>query len=111
MSGKINSFENRPVQVKGHSSTTTPATHGKSATAPGTAVAAAAHEVKLTDSAVQLAALEKALAQVPDVDLKRVEEVRTAIQSGEYKIDSQQIAAKLMQLERALAAAEADKAE
>jgi negative regulator of flagellin synthesis FlgM len=62
--------------------------------------------VRLTDSAVQLAALEKALAQVPDVDLKRVEEVRTAIQSGEYKIDAQQIAAKLMQLERALAAAE-----
>jgi negative regulator of flagellin synthesis FlgM len=109
MSGKINSLENRPVQVKGHSST--PATHGPSATAPGTAAAAAAHEVKLTESAVQLAALEKALAQVPDVDLKRVEEVRAAIQSGEYKIDAQQIATKLMQLERALAAAEAGKPE
>ena len=106
MSGKIDSLENRPVQVKGKSATAATASHGKSAAAPGTAVAAAAHEVRLTDSAVQLAALEKALAQVPDVDLKRVEEVRTAIQSGEYKIDSQQIAAKLMQLERALAAAE-----
>jgi negative regulator of flagellin synthesis FlgM len=106
MSGKINSLENRPVQVKGKSATATPASPGKSATAPGTAVAAAAHEVKLTDSAMQLAALEKALAQVPDVDLKRVEEVRTAIQSGDYKIDAQRIAAKLMQLERALAAAE-----
>jgi negative regulator of flagellin synthesis FlgM len=107
MSVKINGLENRPVQVAGKGATER--TAGKSAAAPGAAVAAAAHEVKLTDSAMQLAALEKALAQVPDVDLKRVEEVRTAIQSGEYKIDAQRIAAKLLQLERALAAAEADK--
>jgi negative regulator of flagellin synthesis FlgM len=104
MSSKINSLDNRPVQMHGRDATER--TAGKSAAAPGAAVSQAAHDVKLTGSAVQLAALEKALAQVPDVDLKRVEEVRVAIQSGEYKIDAQRIAAKLLQLERALAAAE-----
>jgi negative regulator of flagellin synthesis FlgM len=111
MSGKINNLDNRPVQVQGRSTTAKPVAPGHSANAPGQAIAAAAHEVKLTDSAMQLAALEKALAQVPDVDLKRVEEVRSALQSGDYKIDTQQIASKLMQLERALAAAEGDKPE
>lgn len=106
MSGKINGFDNRPVQVAGKG--TPERTAGKSADAPGAIVSAAAHEVRLTGSAVQLAALEKALAQVPDVDLKRVEEARAAIQSGEYKIDSHRIAAKLLELERALAAAETD---
>ena len=108
MSGKINGLDNRPVLVAGKGSAER--TAGKSAAAPGAAVAAAAHEVKLTDSAVQLAALEQALAQVPDVDMKRVGEVRAKIQSGEYKIDAQRIAAKLMELERALAAAEPDEA-
>lgn len=109
MSGKINGIDNRTVQVPGKG--TTERTAGKSAAAPGAAVSAAAHEVKLTDSAVQLAALEKALAQVPDVDLKRVEAARVAIQSGEYQIDSHRIAAKLLELERALAAAEPDSKE
>jgi negative regulator of flagellin synthesis FlgM len=103
MTGKITGFENRPVQVGGKGPAVGSA--GKSADAPGMAVSNAA-QVRLTASAVQLAALEKALAQVPDVDLQRVQSLRNEIQSGEYRIDSQRIAAKLLQLERALAAAE-----
>jgi negative regulator of flagellin synthesis FlgM len=103
MTGKITGFEQRPVHVASPS----PAdrTAGKSASAPGAAVSAAAH-VKLTGSAVQLAALEKALARVPDVNLERVQQLRTEVESGAYKVDSQRIAAKLLQLERALVAAE-----
>ena len=103
MSGKINGFEHRPVQVSQRGATER--AHGKSGSAPGAEVSAAAH-VKLTGSAVQLAALEKALAQVPEVDLERVQQLRAEIQAGEYRIDSQRVAAKLLQLERALATLE-----
>ena len=104
MTGKITGFENRPVQAGGKGAATGAA--GKSADAPGRAVSDSAH-VRLTDSAMQLAALEKALAQVPDVDPQRVQALRGELLAGRYEPDSQRIAAKLLQLERALAAAEA----
>lgn len=103
MSGKITGFGDRPVQVGGKDTVERSA----SRTAPsGTPAPASAPEVSLTDTAVQLAALEKALAQVPDVDMKRVDSVRSSIEKGQYKISSQRIASKLMELERSLASAE-----
>jgi flagellar biosynthesis anti-sigma factor FlgM len=101
MTGKITGFDQRPVQVANHGATER--TAGKSSSAPGPK-AADASSVKLTGSAMQLAALEKALAQVPEVDLQRVQQLRSEIESGTYKVDSQRVATKLMQLERALAA-------
>jgi negative regulator of flagellin synthesis FlgM len=101
MTNKITGFDPRPVQVGGKGSVER--TRGKSADAPGKATAESAH-VQLTDSAMQLAALEKAIAKVPDVDMERVEAVRNEIESGEYTVDSRRIADKLVQLERSLAA-------
>lgn len=103
MSGKITGFEQRPVQVAGRGATER--AKDKPSDASAAAEPAASH-VKLTDSAVQLATLERALAQVPDVDLERVQRLRAEIASGDYKVDAQRIATKLMQLERALATAE-----
>jgi negative regulator of flagellin synthesis FlgM len=108
MAGKITGFEQRPVQVANHGASER--TAGKSAAAPGAATSDAAH-VKLTGSAMQLAALEKALAQVPEVDLERVRQLRSEIEAGTYQVDSQRIASKLMQLERALATTAAPVAE
>ena len=103
MTGKITGFDQRPVQVANHG--TTERTAAKSSAVPENRTAEAASSVKLTDSAMQLAALEKALAQVPDVDMDRVQRLRSEIESGDYKVDAQKIATKLMQLERTLAAA------
>jgi flagellar biosynthesis anti-sigma factor FlgM len=107
VSGKVTGFDNRPVQVGGKSPTEH--TTGKRDATARAAATPADHQVRLTDSAVQLAALEKALAQVPDVDLQRVAEIRASIDNGAYTVDSQRIATKLLELERSLAAAEADK--
>jgi negative regulator of flagellin synthesis FlgM len=106
VSGKITGFENRPVQVGGQAATER--TTGKRDAATSAADRPGA-EVRLTDSAVQLAALEKALAQVPDVDMQRVSAIRAQIDAGEYTVDSQKIATKLLELELSLAAAEADR--
>ncbi len=102
MTSKITGYDPRPVQVAGKSGVDR--SRGKSADAPAKAVAESAH-VQLTDSAMQLAALEKAIAKVPDVDMERVEAVRDEIDSGEYVVDSRRIAAKLVQLERSLGSA------
>jgi negative regulator of flagellin synthesis FlgM len=105
MTGKITGFDQRPVQVANHGTTERTSASAKSSNAPENRVAEDT-SVKLTGSAMQLAALEKALAQVPEVDTQRVARLRAEIESGDYKIDSHRIATKLLQLERALAAAE-----
>jgi negative regulator of flagellin synthesis FlgM len=103
MSGKITGFGDRPVQVGGKGTVERPGSR-TAATTP--ASVAGSSEVNITDTAVQLAALEKALAQVPDVDMKRVEALRRDIESGNYKVDPKRIADKLLELERNLASAE-----
>lgn len=106
MSGKITGLENRPVQVGGQGAAERAS--GKRDSAPSAADKPGA-QVRLTDSAVQLAALEKALAQVPDVDMQRVSEIRAQLDAGEYTVDSRKIATKLLELELSLAAAESDR--
>jgi negative regulator of flagellin synthesis FlgM len=105
MSGKINGIDSRPVRLGGKPSAERTAGKSDSATS---ASRASGSPVQLTDSAVQLAALEKAIAQLPDVDMQRVEALRAKVQSGEYKADSHRIASKLMELERAIAAIQPD---
>ena len=62
----------------------------------------AADSVSLTDVAAKLQALEKAVAASSGVDPGRVEALRQAIRSGDYEIDPQQIAEKLLDLEAKL---------
>lgn len=100
MSTKINGFENRPVQVGGDR----PLDRGAAARQPGTPTGNAS-QVQITDSALRLAALERALADVPEIDMKRVDELRSAIESGRYAVNARQVAAKLLELEQALHAA------
>mgnify|MGYP001208078713 CR=1 FL=1 len=102
MTNKISGYDPRPVQVAGKGGADR--ARGKAPEAPAQGAAQSSH-VRLTDSAMQLAALEKAIAKVPDVDMDRVEAVRDEIESGEYTVDSRRIAAKLVQLERSLGSA------
>lgn len=59
-------------------------------------------QVVLTDSAKKLRALEQQLAGLSSVDNERVNEVRKAIQSGEYKIDPMRVAEKMISFESQL---------
>lgn len=103
MAGKITGFEHRPVGVAGQGGAGR--TAGKSSDASSAPTPSAASHVKLTDSAVQLASLERALAQVPEVDLERVQRARAEIEAGQYSIDPLRIATKLVEMDRALAEA------
>ena len=58
--------------------------------------------VTLTDTAKLLKSLEQKLAAVPEVDTERVEQLREAINSGQYKIDTESTAEKLLDFETSL---------
>jgi negative regulator of flagellin synthesis FlgM len=55
--------------------------------------------VHITDSARQLANLEQAIRDVPEVDAQRVETIQQSIERGQYKADAGRIADRLLQLE------------
>jgi negative regulator of flagellin synthesis FlgM len=60
---------------------------------------AGATGVQITDSARQLAALEAAIRDLPDVDEARVAAIRLAISNGTYEVAPDRIADKLLRLE------------
>jgi negative regulator of flagellin synthesis FlgM len=64
--------------------------------------AAQTDTVSLTSEGVHLAEIERALANVPVVDTKRVEEVKQAITDGRYQVDSARVADKMLSFENAL---------
>ena len=64
-----------------------------------------ADSVSITDTARRLAALQETVANMPEVDAGRVAALSQAIEQGQYAADPRKIAARLLQLERDLAAA------
>jgi negative regulator of flagellin synthesis FlgM len=64
--------------------------------------ASSTDRVSLTGEARQLKELESGLASRPVVDSQRVEAVRSAVESGTFKVNPERIAEKLISLEQAL---------
>ncbi|MGH8227934.1 MAG: flagellar biosynthesis anti-sigma factor FlgM [Steroidobacteraceae bacterium] len=58
--------------------------------------------IHITDMASQLAALEQATQALPAVDTARVTALRTSIEQGTYTVSPDQVADRLIQLERSL---------
>jgi negative regulator of flagellin synthesis FlgM len=93
--------DNRPVQVASERVVKRAADSADAAAAPAK-VAASGDGVRITDSARQLAALEQAIRTLPDVNEKRVAEIRAAIASGTYQVSPERIADKLLSMENDL---------
>jgi negative regulator of flagellin synthesis FlgM len=58
--------------------------------------------VQITGAARQLATLEQAVRDAPDVNTARVAQISSALEQGTYKVDSQQIADRLVQSDKEL---------
>jgi negative regulator of flagellin synthesis FlgM len=103
VANKIGGFDSRPVRTGGdrpvERADVRPKADRASPTTPSDT------SVTLTDAAKRLAALERAVADVPDMDMARVEELRNAIESGRYSVDAERIVTRLLDLERELASA------
>ena len=101
MTTKIDGLHSRPVHVgtdRKVSSTS------DAAATPAKSQVAAMSPVRITDQARQLAALEHALNDVPVVNESRVEAIRLAIETGQYEVNPERIADKLLRTERELSA-------
>jgi len=62
-----------------------------------------ADSVHITDTARQLAGLQQAIHELPEVDAQRVEALQQSINRGQYRVDAGRIADRLLQLEGELA--------
>jgi negative regulator of flagellin synthesis FlgM len=58
--------------------------------------------VQITGTARQMASLEQAVRDLPAVNDTKVAQISAAIEQGTYKVDSRDIANKLIQLEQSL---------
>lgn len=80
-----------PIQLEGESITHADATNTADTTPQDT--------VEISKTAQLLQQAEQSLADVPDVDVKKVAMLREAIQAGTYEVKSDVLAEKLMQFE------------
>lgn len=69
---------------------------------PPTETNTSVDQVKLTKTVESIEALSTALAEGGFVDHNKVERIKKLIESGEYKINSESIAKKLLELEKTL---------
>jgi negative regulator of flagellin synthesis FlgM len=60
-------------------------------------------QVALSPEARRLQSLQAASASTPDVDMAKVERIRLEIAEGRYPIDADQLAGRMLELERNLA--------
>ncbi|MBL8225495.1 MAG: flagellar biosynthesis anti-sigma factor FlgM [Chromatiales bacterium] len=58
--------------------------------------------LRLTDTATLLRQAEARLKAQPDVDAARVEAIRQRIDAGQYQVDAERLAARLLRFEQAL---------
>jgi len=60
---------------------------------------APADNVSLSETAKTLASVEAQLKESPEVDLSKVEAIRARLESGEYQINSDNMAQKMLDIE------------
>ncbi|MCG9697178.1 flagellar biosynthesis anti-sigma factor FlgM [Shewanella sp. Isolate11] len=58
--------------------------------------------VSITSAAQQLQNVQAKLNDIPEIDLKKVEEIKTAIAEGRYKVDPEKLASNIAQFESEL---------
>lgn len=98
MNTKIEGMQGTPVRSSG--SVTAASRVGGSR--PDSAVSPVDDSVQLSDEAADLASIAKQLGGAPTMDAAKVASVRSALESGSYRINAQEIARRLTQLEREL---------
>ncbi|HEB60080.1 MAG TPA: flagellar biosynthesis anti-sigma factor FlgM [Gammaproteobacteria bacterium] len=100
-----------PIEINGLNSQRTQLSNdrqirktGKGSTGSQNAAGATADtdSVTLTDTAARLRTIEKGLAQQPVVDVDRVQAMETSIRNGEYRIEPERVADKIIELEDAM---------
>lgn len=97
---KINSVETKPVRVAPGA----PVQKRLDQAAPtAESSAEAGSDVQLTGTARGLASIEQSLQALPAIDERRVAAVKQRLERGDYKVDPQRVADRMLHLESDLA--------
>jgi negative regulator of flagellin synthesis FlgM len=95
-------IDNRPAQVGSDRAVKRAGSNASASTDTAAVSSKPGEGIHITDSAKQLAALEQAIRNVPDVDEARVNKTRLAIADGTYEVHPERIADKLTRIEQDL---------
>jgi negative regulator of flagellin synthesis FlgM len=101
-------------KIQGYGQPALPATSGNSRTSsadgvargdakPVEAVTPGRDSVSVSDSALLMQRLGEAVANAPATDMSRVDQIRQSLANGEYSVDAQRVADKILKFERDLA--------
>lgn len=63
---------------------------------------ASGENVNLSSQAKDLKQLEQKLGNFPETDDERIEQIRSALESGSYKIDAEKLAQKMLELDESI---------
>jgi len=58
--------------------------------------------VKLSSQAKNLKQLEQKLGDYPEMDDDRIEQIRSALESGSYKVDAEKLAQKMLEMDESI---------
>lgn len=108
MSLELNSVSDSSIRNTGEKSQVAPADAAQQQTRTP-AGAPAGDQVSLTSSATQLKALERQVAELPVVDVKRVSNVQRSVATGSFSFAPVEAADNLLTQERELASLETSK--
>ena len=101
----INGSNGRPLQETadaGKSQATAPSKGQARPSASGKGGASGADQLQLSNQAAQMQALEAEIANLPMVDVHRVEEVQQTLATGNYEIRPAEVADKVLTFEAGL---------
>ena len=96
--GQVNT--NRTTADKAAGSQSTPSTSGEQAKAQSPA--ARGESVSLSSQAKNLKQLEQKLGDYPEMDDDRIAQIRSALESGTYKIDAEKLAQKMLEMDNSI---------
>ncbi|WP_096084598.1 flagellar biosynthesis anti-sigma factor FlgM [Agaribacterium haliotis] len=91
-----NSINNRTSGARNQQSVQRADNKTEAKPAEATGETASSDSVSLSSTGQSMSKLELAVAEVPEINASRVAEIRDALQSGQYKIDADAIAARLL---------------
>lgn len=100
MSSKIDGFGSKPTVVNGGQRSAGPERAGDSGKSAGGS--SSSDSVTLTDGAMRLQRLAQAVADAPVADSSRISSVKDALARGEYRVNAERVADKILQAEREL---------
>lgn len=104
----INNINNALNGLNGLTSKTTSTKTSKQDAATGSSRSSASQgtvakdTVSLTDQALSLSSLQQKITDAPDTDDNKVANIKAAIERGDYKVNSDRIASKLLEQESSL---------